>query len=598
MTQWTFLPSFIDCESNRRYVREQEGYARALDMPPGGVPRASTTFFPCGVRLEDFRGAMPEGACSAPGDQQAHKDCHTVTWETSPAQSAETTVFTWIGGSQVLPEFRPAFPPVVATLFVNDVERLTFPLGRPEIYTVSGEGGTLTFEPRKFQSLAEELDPFWTPYGSSGFYRLQAPGEWLTPGQPLRLRVELTPHPGTESFFYLSPRTDALAIDLALLRDEMAAVQTDLVSLRRSHAMLYAQQYPQLFPNRIQGETVIAFQSDTRHVLPAALTVMSDGEVVITFCESAHHVDRDGRILLLRSPDGGRSWSEPEVMFALPHGDHRASPIIELPNGDWVTLDYRAAALYDARGVYNFAQNTAPTLWGAWSSDRGKSWTFTDEPLTVPGAGCPYAEIERHPIRLPSGRLLLAVDFALPEDLKTFPFAEAIFASDDDGRSWHFLAMPKPNPAVTGEGTLLWLANGDVLLLVRTEIGTGNNWRQQGMLLQSISHDEGESWSDFTPTPLASMSSPAHLLRLQDGRILCTHASRQYPASIYATISEDEGQSWQTTRTKIVTDDLIGFDACYPNSGQLPDGVILTTWYANMFGKFFVAVKRYAPEEL
>ena len=50
--------------------------------------------------------------------------------------------------------------------------------------------------------------------------------------------------------------------------------------------------------------------------------------------------------------------------------------------------------------------------------------------------------------------------------------------------------------------------------------------------------------------------------------------------------------------TKIVTNDIINFDNCYPTSAQLADGTILTTWYANLFGKFYVAVKRYATERL
>ena len=39
-------------------------------------------------------------------------------------------------------------------------------------------------------------------------------------------------------------------------------------------------------------------------------------------------------------------------------------------------------------------------------------------------------------------------------------------------------------------------------------------------------------------------------------------------------------------------------DACYPNSGQLADGTVLTTWYSNLFGKFYLALLRYRPEDL
>jgi hypothetical protein len=92
------------------------------------------------------------------------------------------------------------------------------------------------------------------------------------------------------------------------------------------------------------------------------------------------------------------------------------------------------------------------------------------------------------------------------------------------------------------------------------------------------------------------MTAPGHLLQLQDGRILCSHASRAYPGSIYVTTSSDEGATWNASR--VITNDLQNWDTSYPTSGQLADGTIITTWYANLFGKFFVAALRYKPEDV
>jgi len=90
----------------------------------------------------------------------------------------------------------------------------------------------------------------------------------------------------------------------------------------------------------------------------------------------------------------------------------------------------------------------------------------------------------------------------------------------------------------------------------------------------------------------------ADLLQLRDGRILVSHAARAYPGSIYVTISHDEGRTWDTAHTHVLTHDLANYDSTYPTSGQLPDDTILTTWYGNLFGKFYVAVLRYRPEDL
>ena len=60
---------------------------------------------------------------------------------------------------------------------------------------------------------------------------------------------------------------------------------------------------------------------------------------------------------------------------------------------------------------------------------------------------------------------------------------------------------------------------------------------------------------------MSSMASPGHLLQLADGRILCTHASRHYPGSIYVTVSSDEGETWAPPTR------LVG--PCWPGDGLI-----------------------------
>jgi hypothetical protein len=492
---------------------------------------------------------------------------------------------------------------VAETLSIDGIERLQFPIGRPTEYSVSKEGFALQFEPRRFQSLVESPHRAWQPHGVSGFYRLEVPGQYLTSGQSLRLRVDLPEsQPGLETFYFVSPRTDVLSVNLAMLRDTVAQLQSDMVQLKSSHEMLYAQVYPQLFPARIKGELIIAHQDETNHLHPANITALRGGELVITAREATDHLAIDGRMIAVRSQDNGKTWSEREVLFDLGNCDHRAAPIFELPNGDWVTNDYRAGGEYSPERVWDvYAAVHGPTLWGAWSTDRGKTWNFTAEPMTVPGAYYPYAETERHIIQLPSGRLLIAANYVEAGPNGEAPdfgiYRIAVFASDDDGRSWTVLSSLPYSPFTIGEATMLRTRSGKIILLSRTQ-GEGEQWLEKGGLLQSVSHDDGQSWSEWTQSGMSSMASPGHLLQLQDGRILCTHAARVYPGSIYVTLSHDEGETWDTANTRIVANDIPNFDACYPNSAQLADGTIITVWYANLFGKFFIPTLKYRPEQL
>ena len=76
------------------------------------------------MRSTDFRGSA--------GDSQPCPGRTYVEWETTPARSAQTTVFTWIGGTQIRPAMRPAFPHVAATLTIDGKHVLKFPFVCPD----------------------------------------------------------------------------------------------------------------------------------------------------------------------------------------------------------------------------------------------------------------------------------------------------------------------------------------------------------------------------------------------------------------------------------------------------------------------------------
>jgi len=594
-------------EVTLRIPHQVEGFARAVSVPEGEAPRCSSLFYCSDATLQDFRGPLLAADGRDASRQPPHGEMRAAEWETAPATVAEDTVFTWIGGSQVRPALRPAYPYVTASLSVDGVARLVFPLGITDSFAVEADGVRLECEPKSFLSLTEAPHRYWQPHGVTGLYRLTVPGRLLTAGRPVTLRVEMAATDGShETFFFVSPRRDALDVSVAAMNQRIDKLQSDLLLLTKSHEMLYAQNYPQLFPERVRGELTVALQHPTKHYHPATITVLRDGEAVITAREADDHLAQNGRMVIVRSRDGGRTWGPKEVLFDQGRADHRCAPIFELPNGDWVTTDYRAGAEYNAQGAFDTSLIGGPTLWGAWSTDRGRTWSFSAQPLTVPSSPSQYSEAERHMIRLPNGRLLVAANYMVPDPddgpgYNKDGYGMAVHASDDDGRSWALLSTLPPHRYAIGEPTILRTAGGKILLLSRSHCGwnsRGEKWTERGMLLQSVSHDDGRTWSELAPTPLPSPNSPAHLLQLQDGRILCTHASRMYPGSIYVTTSRDEGDTWDAAGMKVITNDLQNIDACYPTTGQLPDGTLLTTWYSNLFGKFFIAVLRWRPEEI
>jgi hypothetical protein len=76
-------------------------------------------------------------------------------------------------------------------------------------------------------------------------------------------------------------------------------------------------------------------------------------------------------------------------------------------------------------------------------------------------------------------------------------------------------------------------------------------------------------------------------LRVRDGRIVVIFARREYPPSIAAIWSEDDGKTWSDEA--IIRDDANGSDIGYPVATQLDDGRVFTAYYyqladGNAFG--------------
>ncbi len=582
-----------------------EGFARIINCPEDESPFCSSVFGSSDIwGAVDMAGNIPASSGAPHGPIRAYRDRMYLEWETAPARGACDTEFVWVGHSLVRP-LRPAFPPALATLTIDGVSRLDFPLGVPGFGKVANaDGFCLAFEPRRYQSSVEEHHRYWCPGGVGGIYRLRAPAKRVKAGKPLRLRVDLPPKtPQYETVFFVSPRP-ALANDLQSLRLEVEQLQRDLVSVRMAQERLYAQHYAHLFPAKIRGELVVVTQDPTRHFHPPSITALANGELIVTMREATDHISRDGRMVLVRSSDQGRTWGPRELMFDLGNADHRSCAITELPDGTWIGFDYRCQANYRPDGTYNFDPRD-PTLWACWSTDRGRTWSFSPEPLTVPGA-CAYGEPERHIIRLSSGALLLAANYVqhaeqLTENVfaPTHTFNIAIFRSDDNGRTWKAVStVPNEGYCISGEPTIVQTRSGKLVLLARSEVGQGGSWTKAGMLFQADSFDEGRTWTPLRSTALSSMSSPGHLIKLADGRLLCSHAARAYPLSIYVTTSDDDGVTWNTDRTRVLADDIANFDSCYPTTAQLKDGSLMTVWYASLFGMFFVAGMRYPLSEL
>ncbi|MBL9200597.1 MAG: exo-alpha-sialidase [Opitutaceae bacterium] len=255
---------------------------------------------------------------------------------------------------------------------------------------------------------------------------------------------------------------------------------------------------------------------------------------------------------VMRSTDGGLTWTEPALAFRLNTKAYYAIQVLEAHDGTLhaVVHDYR-----EGPGGYR------GRLWEVYYARRAPGGDWTKPRLIVPG----YIGSIRGFVQLKSGRLVLAVARAIPERMeapKSGPdlgwHSTFVYFSDDAGATWREspdqLSLPLNGPNATRYGAiepaLLELRDGRLWMLVRD---------RGGRLWQSYSADGGARWPALERSPFISSDSPAALLRLRDGKILLlTNACQNWtnPRSyamggrevLHAALSGDEGRTWRGFR--------------------------------------------------
>lgn len=165
--------------------------------------------------------------------------------------------------------------------------------------------------------------------------------------------------------------------------------------------------------------------------------------------------------------------------------------------------------------------------------------------------------------RLASGRLLVPHGSLLPHAKAVPPTGRhetVVEYSDDGGARWTVSDSRLTSPCYPGfnganegacEPCFEELRDGSVWMLMRT---------QAGCLYESISKDDGTTWSVAAPTRFRTSTGPANLLRHRDGRLVLTWNNCELPLkhegvgvyggrdALHIAISADDGLTWQGFR--------------------------------------------------
>ena len=265
------------------------------------------------------------------------------------------------------------------------------------------------------------------------------------------------------------------------------------------------------------------------------MAMTADGVAVASLRGGAGHIGREGRMEVVRSLDGGLTWSPPNVL-ADSEDDDRNPAFGVSPQGTLILL-YHRQHNYDDEGNYQGGMKVtgrkAIALMATRSFDSGLTWE-EPYPLSIDSlpTGSPFGKI----VSLADGTLLAPIysSLAWAGEQKAEKTDYAYLArSQDDGQTWGEVSLIAPG---MNETALIALPDGDLLAVLRGADSA------QG-LHSTRSQDGGRTWTAPNQVTQARQH-PADLVHLSNGDILLTYGNRNPPYRIEGRISRDGGRSW------------------------------------------------------
>ena len=331
-------------------------------------------------------------------------------------------------------------------------------------------------------------------------------------------------------------------------------------------------------PNQESADQEAAISVDRRYIAVdnvcawPNLTVLEDGTIIATIFNQPSHARSEGDVECWASKDG-HFWEKRGTPAAHDPGTNRMNVAAGLAgNGHLLVIasgwSLKPAANPDERP--SIVAVLRP--WVSRSSDGGATWSVNKQgfPKSEPGMTefIPFGDITPGA----DGSLrVLAYAQSQDKDINKV----SMFRSDDDGLNWKQMSVISEGAMESNQGhnetAFFHLGDGKWIAAAR-------RWKSGQETDLFRSNDDGQSWQ-FDQQLTDARQHPAHLLQLDDGRLLLSYGNRK-PGQfgVAAKISEDGGSSWGDEF--LLINDLPHGDVGYPASVQLPGGKILTAYYA------------------
>ncbi|WP_053204461.1 sialidase family protein [Jiangella muralis] len=280
---------------------------------------------------------------------------------------------------------------------------------------------------------------------------------------------------------------------------------------------------------------------------------LADGTIVLAYHHADAHTKADGVVRMVRSTDGGGTWTDPVTVAATAGADNRDPKLSVLRDGTVLLTVFRtdwSTSPESNLGTFVYR-----------SADGGLTFPeVTQVESTQPGAWQHGPAVE-----LPNGDILQPL----------YGYGARVARSTDGGRSFPAVnertVVEDDERFSNGEPNIVRLPSGELVMQIRRH----DNLlaiESESTLVRSF--DDGHTWTGPEPTGLPASS--AHLLVTDDGSVLMTYGNyAQAGRPTYGVLIDDPSGPWTGQRPLALYNS--GWeDQANPTTVQLDDGSFLT----------------------
>ncbi len=342
-------------------------------------------------------------------------------------------------------------------------------------------------------------------------------------------------------------------------------------------------------------KTTYIFPFQDKHVHSSSIVELPNGDLMACWFEgSGERNANDVKIMGARLKKGDSNWTKPFLMADTP-GHPDCNPVLFVDKNEklklfWIVVQANRweTSVLKYKESINYL-NTGEPKWD-WQDvillKPGDEFpeTIKKEFSSMKSRGLAWAEYAPryetmvyeaakdktkretgwmtriHPFVLPNGRILLP--------LYSDGFNLSLMAiSDDHGETW------KPSKPIVGYGNIqpciLQKKDGSLIAYMR------DNGDSPGRILESISTDNGFSWTAAIKTNIQNPGTSVDAIALKNGKwVMVYNDLEDGRYSIVISLSDDEGKTWKWTRILDRKENKNKGSFSYPSVIQTKDGLI------------------------